>query len=245
MTVATGRPVHTAVSASRSTVLRLKIDVASPLLRSAMSAFWQSGEPGARYVDYLRTMHTILRASVPLMELAARRCAVAADDPSATALRSYLLEHIAEELHHDEWIVDDLRAVDRRPSPLLDEQPAPAVAALVGAQYYWINHHDPVCLLGYIAVLESHRPSARLRVALRAATGFPDAAFRTLDHHADVDGLHIELLYRLLDGLQLAASQDTAISVSALHAATALTGLFIDGARRAPAARPLISRGAR
>ena len=51
--------------------------------------------------------------------------------------------------------------------------PAPAVAALVGAQYYWVLHHHPVALLGYIGLLEGY-PPGRPRYGsneLRARTG--------------------------------------------------------------------------
>src|SRR2546429_520773 len=42
--------------------------------------------------------------------------------------------------------------VGRRP-------PADSTARAVGAQYYWIRHHHPVALLGYVAVLEGRPPS--------------------------------------------------------------------------------------
>jgi len=220
----------------RGTALRLKIDVATPLLRVAMSTYWRSGDPGTRYIEYLQTMHMVIRASVPLMDLAVSRCAeLAPYEPAAVTLRSYLIRHIAEERHHDDWIVDDLRATGFDPTALLAEQPAPVIAALVGSQYYWVNHYHPVCLLGYIAVLEGHAPSSQLSERLRAATGFPAEAFRALDHHADVDDRHAAQLYQLLDGLPLTASQDAAVGVSALHTAASLTELFNNGAHRAHA----------
>jgi hypothetical protein len=213
----------------RSAVLRLKIDLAAPVLRSALSVYWRSDNPADRYLSYLRTMHTVLRASVPLMELAASRCTDLADrDPAAGPLRAYLVEHIAEERHHDAWIAEDLRATGADPGTLSSAQPTPVVAALAGAQYYWINHHHPVCLLGYIAVLEGHAPPPGLAARLQSMTGYPAEAFRTLSHHADVDGAHTAQLYRLLDSLPLSASQDSAVGVSALHAAAALTELFTE-----------------
>ena len=233
-------------TASRSTALRSKIDVAAPLLRSAMSAYWQSGDPGTRYIEYLQTMHMVIRASVPMMDLAVSRCAeLAPHDPAAIMLRSYLIRHIAEERHHDDWIVDDLRAAGVRPAALLAEQPAPVIATLAGSQYYWINHYHPVCLLGYIAVLESHAPLPQLSAKLLALTGFPAEAFRTLDHHADVDDRHTAQLYRLLDDLPLTAAQDTAVGVSALHTAASLTELFNQGAHRAHTSNPPAPQGAR
>jgi hypothetical protein len=141
-----------------------------------------------------------------------------------------------------------MRAIGFDPAVLLAEQPAPVIAALVGSQYYWINHYHPVCLLGYIAVLEGHAPSLQLSERLRAATGLPAEAFRTLDHHADIDGQHAAQLYRLLDGLPLTASQDAAVGVSALHTAASLTELFNNGAHRAHTPKPPappVSQGAR
>jgi hypothetical protein len=40
------------------------------------------------------------------------------------------------------------------PAQTLSIRPSANVAALVGAQYYWILHHHPVALLGYMATLE-------------------------------------------------------------------------------------------
>jgi hypothetical protein len=66
----------------------------------------------------------------------------------------YLERHIEEERHHDEWTLDDLAAVGIEPAQTLAIRPTANVAALVGAQYYWILHHHPVALLGYMATLE-------------------------------------------------------------------------------------------
>lgn len=230
----------------RSVALRLKLELAAPALRAAISAYWQSGDPRARYLGYLRMMHTVLRASVPLMESAAARCAErAGHDPVAAPLRGYLLSHIAEERGHDAWLVQDLRAAGGAAAALATAQPAPTVAALAGAQYYWINHHHPVCLLGYIAVLEGHAPRPRLAARLQARTGLPAEAFATMVHHAEVDADHTAQLYRLLDTLPLTEAQESALSVTALHTVTMLTTLFTDeAAQRGPAADPPHTRTA-
>ncbi len=198
--------------------LRLKIELAAPLLRRSASAFWETGDPRARYLAYTQTMHTVIRASVPLMELAERRCAALAPaDRTAAPLGAYLRDHIGEERHHDEWLADDLAAVGADPARLLARRPAAAVAAVVGAQYYWIAHYHPVCLLGYIGALEGTSPPPGMAAWLASRTGYPRTAFRTIDHHARVDLTHAAGLYNLIDGLGVDAAQAAAIGCSALH----------------------------
>jgi hypothetical protein len=100
------------------------------------------------------------------------------------------------------------------------------VARLVGPQYYWINHGDPVALLGYIAVLEGNAPDPGLADLLAERTGLPRRAFRTLRHHAEVDGDHCGALFDLLTVVDLRPEQHSIIRASALHTAAALIDLF-------------------
>jgi hypothetical protein len=104
--------------------------------------------------------------------------------------------------------------------------PAPEVAALAGSAYYWVEHHHPVVLLGYIAALESNAPAPWLAARLAADTGLPAAAFRTLREHADLDGGHTLALEALLDALPLEPAQEEAVGVCALHTTDGLIRLF-------------------
>lgn len=208
-------------------VLRLKIELAAPLLRRSASIFWETGDPRTRYLAYAQAMHMVIRASVPLMELAARRCEVLAPaDPTAARIGAYLRAHITEELHHDEWLAEDLIAAGADPMTLLSPQPAPAIASLVGAQYYWITHYHPACLLGYIGALEGTAPPPDMPEWLAGLTCYPRAAFRTLDHHARADDAHVADLYDLVDHLD--GRQMPAIGCSALNTIRGLSALFLD-----------------
>jgi hypothetical protein len=194
---------------------------------------WRAEELLPRYRTYLCTMHTVIRASVPLMELALDRTRgrAASGDPLAAPLAAYLEAHIREEEGHDAWLLEDLRAAGRTPEEALGPLPAPLVASLVGAQYYWIEHHHPVALLGYIAVLEGYAPAPGLTGRIARLTGLPAAALRTVREHS------VEL-YALLDRLPLARDQEAAVAVSALHSLDALTRLFVRLGRSAAAPSP-------
>nr|WP_229759159.1 iron-containing redox enzyme family protein [Peterkaempfera bronchialis] len=196
-------------------------------MHAALSALWRLPDPADRYRAYLRTMHTVIRASVPLMETAARRCAdLGPADPVAGPLGRYLTAHIEEERHHDAWLLADLALAGGDPAEPLRQLPPPEAARLVGAQFYWVLHHHPVCLLGYIAVLEGHAPAPWLADRLARTTGLPDAAFRTVREHAVLDAGHGADLDALLDRLPLTPEQESWVAVSALHTVAAAVELL-------------------
>ncbi|MGW7131323.1 iron-containing redox enzyme family protein [Streptomyces bobili] len=146
-----------------------------------------------------------------------RSLQLAAGDPVARGVAVYLKKHIREEQGHDEWVREDLAAIGFDPDEPLRRLPSPAVAALVGAQYYWVSHYHPVCLLGHIAVLEGYPPARGLSTHLAKRTGYPSAGFRTLERHAALDVHHRNELMQTLDGLPISPQLQAALGVSAMH----------------------------
>jgi hypothetical protein len=200
-----------------SVALRIKLQLAMPMLNRVMRALWQPAQLTERYLDYLTLMHAVIRASVPLMQAAQRQCAELAGDPVAATLAGYYTKHIREELHHDEWLLADLAAAGRDPTRVLIDPPPAAVARLVGAQYYWLHHYHPVCLLGYIAVVEGNAPPTWLASQLDSSTGLPPVALHTLQHHASADLGRCDDFDDLLDGLSLPVKLQQAVAISALN----------------------------
>ncbi len=174
------------------------------------------------------------------MELALDRLRTraASGDPLAAPLAAYLAEHIREEEGHDAWLLEDLRAAGGTPEDALGPLPSPLIASLVGSQYYWIEHHHPVALLGYIAVLEGYAPAPGLTDRIARRTGLPAAALRTVREHSVLDTEHLDELHALLDRLPLGRDREAAVAVSALHSLDALTRLFVRLGRSAPAPSP-------
>lgn len=218
------------MTATASLALRTKLSPTAPVLRAATAALWRPGGLRERYLRYLTAMHPLVRASVPLLERAVERCAERGG-PAAERLSAYCVRHAAEERDHDAWLLEDLAAAGAAPAVV----PHPLVVELVGAQYYRVEHEHPVALLGYIAVLEGNAPGPRLADRLTEATGLPARAFRTVREHAELDGGHLDDLYRVLDRLALPPHLQTAVSVSALHTTHLLTRLFLALAAPTPA----------
>ncbi|WP_329275796.1 iron-containing redox enzyme family protein [Streptomyces sp. NBC_00691] len=222
-TSTTAPPSIAPATVTASLALRTKLAPTAPVLRAATVALWRPDGLRERYARYLAAMHPLVRASVPLLVRAAERCAAEPDDPAARSLAAYFLRHAEEERDHDAWLLDDLAAAGAGPSAV----PHPIVVELAGAQYYRVAHEHPVALLGYIAVLEGNAPGPRLADRLAEVTGLPGAAFRTLREHAELDGGHLDDLYRVFDALAPTPALQTAVAVSALHTANLLTRLFL------------------
>jgi len=198
-----------------------------PALAAGSHRLSSHAHPGCAYREYLITSHAIVRASVPLMEAAfARAQCLAGDDPVSARLVSYLPEHIVEETDHDSWLLEDLESIAVDRSTVLDRPPSPRIAALVGAQYYWIHHYHPAALLGYMAVLEGTPPSLTAVEQMIERTGFDRRAFRTLIEHADIDKHHGDEVFGVIDELELTTQQSTLLGLSAMHTVVAIAAVI-------------------
>ena len=160
------------------------------------------------FIHRMVTMHQIMRSSVPLMQAAESMCGVDGDAKPEEkalhkALEEYYHKHIEEERHHDEWLLDDLESIGLKRWEVLAKEPPDTVAEFVGTQYYWIYHFHPVILMGYIAFLEGNPPTKEGVQVLKAATGYPDTAFRIIEKHGVLDIKHKEDLDNTLDSLPL------------------------------------------
>jgi len=124
---------------------------------------------------------------------------------------------VPEERHHDEWLLDDLEVLGVSRATVRARQPSPIVAALVGAQYYWIHHYHPIAVLGYIAVLEGTPPSEALVRRVQKATQLPAAAFRTFIKHARLDPHHRDDLNAALDAMPLSDAQEELVTINAIE----------------------------
>ncbi|WP_165954215.1 iron-containing redox enzyme family protein [Seongchinamella unica] len=205
---------------SHSQQLRAALATSGLPLTLMYSEFWGNDRVGELVVPFLVLMHQVVRASVPLMEAASAKAAETAPrDPLAARLQAYMDAHIEEERHHDTWIMEDLESAGLDRDSLLAQTPDSQVAALVGAQYYWIYHHHPIALLGYIRLLEGKPPSAGHIERLRQVSGLPESTFRTYQLHGELDPDHLQEFDTLLDALDLNQEQFELVRQSAVYTA--------------------------
>lgn len=208
---------QTSPTISHSQRLRGKIALVLPELQALGRALHTHPRIADLYPEYLFVTHCMVRATVPMMEAALERSRrLAPADPVAAAMVPYLEKHIPEEMH-DHWPLEDLEVLGRDRATVLQRLPPPAVAAMIGAQYYWIQHTHPVALFAYMELAEGYPPSSEQVDALIAATGYPREAFRSLARHAVLDIEHGQELHDVLDRLPLTPAQQTLIGLNAME----------------------------
>jgi hypothetical protein len=208
--------------------LRNKLELGLPGLIAASQRLCGHPAVSDLYPRYLVLSHGIIRASVPLMETALDRSRARVGDPVAARVGRYLERHIDEERGHDDWLLEDLASMGVEPATVVAGPPSPTVAALVGSQYYWIQHVHPVALLGYMLLLEGYPPSLPDVERLRTGTGYGPGAFRTLLLHADLDPHHGAELDAVLDALPLDRAQRVLLGLSALSSVQLMTAAIED-----------------
>jgi len=214
---------------SNSQMLNDRLTITCGVLTSQFSATWEPPDLSRTVPSVFTLLHQIVRASVPLMELASSVAAQRADvDPVCRHLQPYLATHAIEERDHDEWLWQDFETAGIPREEILGQIPAPNVAALVGAQYYWVQHHHPVALLGYMRVLEGNPPSISHVELLERKSKLPRALFRTYRLHGELDPDHIREMDSFIDSLPLADWQADLMWISATHTARALAASLAD-----------------
>lgn len=198
--------------------LRQKIEQALPELAAATTALIMHPRFRELYVEFAVTVHQMIRASVPLMRTAHRRCLELKDaDPVAAAMVPYLAHHILEEMHHDDWLLEDMELLKVPRETVLGRMPPSPVASMIGAHYYWIHHHHPVAHLGQIAAMEGYPAGVAVVDLMVERTGYPREAFRTIEKHCHLDPLHRDEFDRALDEMPLTDEHHEILAVSALH----------------------------
>lgn len=207
-------------------LLRRKIALAAPVLDASTTRFWEHERLAELFPKFLVAIHGSVRATVPLMRAAMAASRGVADTGLGVILHDYFEQHITEEVDHEEWLLQDLEVLGIHRGTVLAHPGGPAIAALVGAQYYWIHHGHPIALLGFFAVLEGHPPTLEHLEDVRQRTGLPLEAFRMLQHHAELDVVHGDDLFSLIDRLPLEDSHVQLLGISALHTIGALDDLF-------------------
>lgn len=210
-------------SLSHSARLRLLIQLAEPRLNALSDAFWTHPQLSEIFPEYLLTLYASMRTTVPMLHAAADRAGELAEtDTVAAQLVPYYVKHAQEELHHDEWLLDDMEVlgIDREQ---VRRRVAPAnIAEMIGAQYYWLHFAHPVSALGCFAVLEGEPPHVETLDTVVARTGIPKEALRTIYKHAHLDPHHRDDLNDVLDSLPLTPEHEAILTTSTLHVVSQL-----------------------
>lgn len=208
--------------------LRMVLSLAEVRLESLIGQVWCHPRLDALYPEFLFATYGLTLASAPAMRLAARCCNDADSiDALNQWLRDYYLEHAEEEDGHAEWLLADLASLGVSRERVLQRLPYSSVAALVGSQYYWMQHVHPIAYLGFIAVVEAPAQISFLQEVSRR-TGLPLSSMSCHYRHAELDPGHVAEFDTALDSLPLTPAHQDLITVSAITTIGHLERVFSD-----------------
>jgi pyrroloquinoline quinone (PQQ) biosynthesis protein C len=213
-----------------SEIVRAKIALFGGRLGHTAARLWSHPQFPRIYREYIFQSYSIIRASVPLMQAAEQACAKPchADDAVLQGFGHYLHKHIPEETGHHEWILDDGEALGLNRAEIPERLPKESATQLVGVQYYWIHHYNPIALAGYIATMEGNPDPVEFIEALATRTKLPLKCFSSFLYHAKIDHRHRRELDEVLDALPLTSAHLELIGISSLRTIRQMTGILED-----------------
>src|SRR5690606_30028540 len=147
-------------------------------------------------------------------------------------LREATAEYIEEELGHQEWILNDIRACGGDAEAVRQAQPALPTELMVAYVYDRIARHNPVSFFGMVNVLEGTSIALATQAAnvLQDRLGLPAQAFSYLTSHGSLDREHIEFFKGLMNRLD-----DEHDQAAIVHTARVVYRLYGDMFRSLPA----------
>ena len=119
-------------------------------------------------------------------------------------LRDAMAEYIKEEVGHQEWILNDIRACGGDPEIVRADRPGDAAELMVAYAYHTIDRGNPIGFLGMVLVLEgtSIRLATEAATNLRQKLSLPPQAFSYLMSHGALDVSHMDFYRGLVNRLQ-------------------------------------------
>ena len=148
------------------------------------------------YLAFLGQAYHHVRHTTPLLMALGGRL------PERLAwLRRAVAEYIAEEIGHEEWILEDIAAAGGDAAAVRASRPELPAELMVAYAYDLIDRGNPAGFFGMVFVLEGTSVALALTAAdrIQAALGLPDRAFSYLRSHGALDQEHTRHLATLLD----------------------------------------------
>jgi pyrroloquinoline quinone (PQQ) biosynthesis protein C len=180
----------------------------------------------ATYSAYLTEAYHHVKHTTPLLMACGSRI------PSEKEwLRNAIAEYIEEELGHQEWILNDIKACGVDSDVVRNGQPKPATELMVSYAYDTIQRGNPVGFFGMVLVLEgtSIMLATNAAGAIQQSLNLPEKAFSYLSSHGSLDISHMEFFEKLMNRVEDKNDQQAII-----HMANMMYKLYGDVFRSIP-----------
>ena len=177
----------------------------SPLVHDALEGRMTTQQ----YVAFLQQAYHHVKHTVPLLMAAGSRI-----PGSREWLRTALAEYVEEELGHQEWILNDIKACGYDAQCVRDSKPNRATEMMIAYAYYVIDRVNPIGFFGMVHVLEGTSITVADKAAecIAQSTGLPLSAFSYLTSHGALDIEHVKFFENLMTRIDATEDQQLIIS---------------------------------
>jgi pyrroloquinoline quinone (PQQ) biosynthesis protein C len=173
-----------------------------------------------QYVAFLTEAYHHVKHTTPLLMACGARLG-----QDKEWLREAIAHYIEEEIGHQEWILNDIKACGANAEAVRHGQPALATELMVAYAYDTIARGNPVGFFGMVHVLEGTSIQLAINAAsmLQQSLKLPKQAFTYLNSHGALDLEHVGFFRDLVNRLD--SEEDKACLV---HCAKAVFHLYGD-----------------
>jgi thiaminase len=165
--------------------------------------FLQAGAAGNitldSYIAFLTQAYHHVKHTTPLLMACGSRL-----PERVEWLREAIGEYIEEEMGHQEWILNDIKACGADAEAVRRGQPAITTELMVSYAYDTIARNNPASFFGMVLVLEGTSIELATRAAenLQQSLGLPKQAFSYLLSHGSLDIEHVDFFKSLMNKIE-------------------------------------------
>ncbi|MDT8318955.1 MAG: iron-containing redox enzyme family protein [Xanthomonadales bacterium] len=187
-----------------------------PLIQRALAGRITRSE----YAAFLAQAYHHVRHTVPLLMAVGSRL-----PDSCGWLRVAVAEYIAEEIGHEEWILNDITACGFDAEAVRRSRPAIPTELMVAYAYDLIDRVNPLGFFGMVHVLEGTSVAIADNAArsIGESLSLPENAFTYLYSHGTLDIEHLKFFEDLMNRIEGPADQ-----AQIIHSARVFYGLYGD-----------------
>lgn len=178
------------------------------------------------YIAYLTQAYHHVKHTLPLLMAAGSRM-----PEEKEWIRRGFAEYIEEEVGHEEWILNDIKAAGGDAEAARVSQPSFATDVMTAYAWDTVQRRNPVGFFGMIFVLESTSTAQATNAAdaLMTSLKLPKTAFSYLTSHGTLDLKHMKFFEETINKMDDAKDQEAII-----HTAKVIYRLFADMFRSIP-----------
>ena len=178
------------------------------------------------YIAFLTEAYHHVKHTIPLLMSCGSRL-----PERLEWLREAVGEYIEEEMGHQEWILNDIRACGGDAEAVRNGSPSAETEIMVAYAYDTIQRNNPVGFFGMVLVLEgtSIRLATTAAQKIQQSLNLPKEAFSYLTSHGELDVSHMSFYEKLVNRIEEKADQTAVI-----HTAHMMYRLYGDIFRALP-----------